>query len=43
MTEIGSVRAFWVMSYLYELLGSKDANGRKPMIGQPKPLEACVL
>jgi hypothetical protein len=29
MTEIGSVRPFWVMSYLYELLGSKDANGRK--------------
>jgi hypothetical protein len=29
-----------VMSYLYELLGSKDANGRKPLIGQPKPLEA---
>jgi hypothetical protein len=25
------------MSYLYKLLGSKDANGRKPLIGQPKP------
>jgi hypothetical protein len=25
------------MSYLYEHLESKDANGRKPLIGQPKP------
>jgi hypothetical protein len=25
------------MSCLYELLESKDANGRKPMIGQPNP------
>jgi hypothetical protein len=50
LTDIGSVsnsvRPFWVMSYLYELLGSKDANGRKLLIGQPKPLaalRACVL
>jgi hypothetical protein len=45
LTEIGisAQLGLWVMSCLYELLGSKDANGRKPLIGQPKALEACVL
>jgi hypothetical protein len=40
LTVIGSVGPF-VMSYLYKLLGSKDANGRK--LWTTKTVKACVL